>query len=181
MHLRNRIEILDLPAVLETHRRDSKNEAVNEEENRLKREMVETLQLQGLPNISSVTDLINTTISSPLNWIPTITRMTNQSDESFTEQTNTLKSVLNVINEYKSGIANFQKHQIISGPPGTGQSHKIRNNMAFAFSQGLKCIVTSLASERAAMFSGQHINHLIPFPVKKKFLLLSTLILRFMN
>ena len=111
--------------------------------------------------------MIDATPESPVDWNPQIKRSADQSAESFGEQKKLLNKLVKCIEMYKSGNCCFIKHQIVIGPPGTGKTFVMLKALAFAICQGLVCIVTSLAAERAAALAGKHLNALIPFPVEK--------------
>ena len=111
--------------------------------------------------------VVRATLSNQVPWKPLLNKLEKQSTESFLEQTMVLGSVLEAVDNLVSGQYPFVKHQILTGPPGTGKTFLLCQALAYSMCKGLFPVVTSLASERASSFGGVHLDKLLPFPIDK--------------
>ena len=85
-------------------------------------------------------------------------------EESREEQTIILEQLKELICENRFSEHKFRKHQLILGPPGTGKTYVLTMAFGYAFTKGLFCLVTSLASRRSMHFGGEHIHKLFCLP-----------------
>ena len=117
-------------------------------------------------NLPNEQEMLDATRERPISWKPSMQISTDQSKESYLEQSRMLDRIMKTIDEYRDIKRSFTKNQIIVGPPGTGKTFVMLKLLAYALCKGLNCILTSLAAERSAALAGKHLNALIPFPVE---------------
>ena len=77
------------------------------------------------------------TKETPSNWSAEMITNVFQSAESVQEQSLILETLKNLIVESLFAGHNFNKHQFILGPPGTGKTYVLTMALGFALSKGL--------------------------------------------
>ena len=111
--------------------------------------------------------MLDATVENAVPWKPIIRKSSDQSKNSYLEQSRLLDKLINSIDKYKQGHCTFTRHQIIFRPPGSGKTFVMLKSLAYAICQGLNYVVTVLATERSAALAGKHLYALISFPVEK--------------
>ena len=153
------------PRVLEQSIVQQSDSNISHELNAQKESLLCAIANGGYVGLPTYAELMNATLARPFTWSQKIHKARNQTDESLHDQQNILDYVCSLYDNYCSCTTAFIKHQFIVGPPGTGKSHVLIHCVIAALARGLRCVITSVAAERASLFGGRHINALIPFPV----------------
>ena len=79
-----------------------------------------------------------------------------QCKNSYLEQCRTLDRLLLSIDTYRRRLCPFIRHEVVFGPPGSGETFVMLESLVYALCQGLHCVVTSLAAERSAALAEKH-------------------------
>ena len=153
------------PRVLEQSIVEQSNSNISDELDAQKESLLRAVANGGYVGLPTHAQLMNATLARPLIWSQKIHKAGNQTDESLHDQQKILDYVCSLYDNYCSCTTVFIKHQFIVGPPGTGKSYVLIHCVIAALARGLRCVITSVAAERASVFGGKHINALIPFPV----------------
>ena len=114
--------------------------------------------------VPSYPELKQASRANQLDWRPSFDRCVGQTIESYTEQSEILENIVNIIDTYRFAQNNFVPFQSLIGPPGVGKSFLTAILLAYAISKGLRVAVTALAGETAARAGGIYISHLFHIP-----------------
>lgn len=155
------------PLVLRNEMTEAASAALVERMRQAKQSFAEALHFLSNPihNLPPVDELVDASLTNPLQWEPELQRGATQTLESFQEQQVALNLGMRAIDDYASGQKSFVPAPILLGPPGSGKSFVTAHWGAYALAKGLSAIVTSVASERAAALGGEHIHLIFNIPV----------------
>ena len=115
-----------------------------------------------VPNCPTEESLIAATTACPVQFVPTLEKLTDQSRVSSEKQKFVMVKFITAIHRYLSADSNFVTHQFVLGRPGTGKSTISLFAVCYALTRGLTCMVTTFAGEKAAELGGIHLHRLIP-------------------
>ena len=152
----------DVPSFLYT----SLVEQANETALKYQEEIRESLAsyVCNFPNAPSKQDLLTVTRSKPLTWIPQLTRLVGQSEESYKECLYISEVTRNVIDCYTNASLETIKSLIICGGPGMGKTFQLSLACTYGMSKGLNVTTTAIMAERANALGGRHIHFLFALP-----------------
>jgi hypothetical protein len=119
------------------------------------------------------TDLIDATVSTPLNWTPHIQPVVILSAESLQEQSAALAHCLYAIDKFLDPACRGVRFPVLVGRPGSGKSHVLSLSLAYGLSRGLQCELISWTSHRSRVLGGRHLHLCFPLPVKQGVLYLA--------
>ena len=130
--------------------------------------LITTITSQYKDIVPSYLQLREATRENQLDWRPSFNRCVGQTIDSYTEQSEILQNIVNVIDTYRFAQNNFVPFQSLIGPPGVGKSFLTAILLAYAISKGLRVAVTALAGETAARSGGIYISHLFHIPATNR-------------
>ena len=154
---------LETPTVLMSHISEQLTESVLSSFTRYQEALFDTVRSMNIVNLPLEAGRPNLSVE----WIPEIEYPCHQTIQSREEQQRVMTSVVNSLRNRMSSPYSLysSKNEIILGPPGSGKSHLSKIILAYALSNGLVSMVTSLAARRANQLGGEHIHRLFGIPV----------------
>ena len=118
-------------------------------------------------------NLVDGTLSDPLDWIPHIALVDGISDDAIREQTNALGCCVQAIDRFMDPCCRGLKFPCLVGRAGSGKSHVLKLAVAYAISKGLNVELMSWTSERARKLGGNHLHLVFPLEVSSANVLFS--------
>ena len=111
-------------------------------------------------------DILNATRNKPIDWIPSLPKAHDQSDESYEEQCAALQIGIDKIQKKFNGFST--NHYCITGPPGAGKSLISKLLFICGSCLGLNAAVTSMPSEQSNQSGGTHFHLLLKMIINDK-------------
>jgi len=112
-------------------------------------------------------DLVDATLTAPLNWTPHIQPVSILSAESLQEQSAALAHCIDSIDQMMDPSYCGVRFPVLVGRPGSGKSFVLSLSLSYALSRGLQCELISWTSHRSRVLSGRHLHLCFPLPVKQ--------------
>ena len=152
----------DVPSFLYTSLVDQANETALKYQDDIRESLASCLC--NLPNTPSKSELLAVTRCEPMTWIPNLTRLVGQSEDSYKECQYISEVTQNVIDCYVNASLETIKSLIICGGPGMGKTFQLSLACTYAMSRGLNVAITAVMAERANALGGRHIHFLFSLP-----------------
>ena len=152
----------DVPSFLYTSLVEQANESALQFYNDVRESLCTAVSY--LPNVPDKESLVQADKEHPLEWIPTLKRLPDQSDLSVIECNIVCNRTREAIQSYMMVSLHTTKSIIICGGPGTGKTFQLCIACAYALSQGLNVVITAAMAERAISLGGRHIHYLFCIP-----------------
>ena len=160
--LENSMATTDVPSYLYTTLVEGANDTTLQFHNDLRGSLAAALS--HFPNVPSKEALDEASKNAPLDWMPTMIRLEDQSLDSFNEACRVLQRTCRAIDTYTSATVRPPKSVIVCGGPGTGKTFQLCVSAAYAMSRGLNVAITAAMSERSIALGGRHIHFLFCLP-----------------
>lgn len=118
-----------------------------------------------LENLPPIELFLESSITNPMEWTPSLTRSNGQSYDSFKEQKFALTICMKSIHHYLDfSSTTVPKSVILCGTLGSGKTHLLSVLSLYCISKGLTTFITDSQSARAIELGGVHLHKIFLFP-----------------
>jgi hypothetical protein len=148
----------ELPHVLSHQLRFDYTEEENRAIDNVRNVLIDALEAQGLIPPELDVQLMRDRKDQPVDWVPKLIQLAEQSNDSYQEQQLALNLVIDSVNQYIGGKTSVVRWPLLVGVPGAGKTHIMQLGMLYALSKKLNVVIMALTGKRSQYLGGVHMH-----------------------